>query len=348
MNVFIKIFRIIIGIGLAYGLIHITLRSTGGNIWYEIFRARKPVLLLTLLFYGGASISLPVYRWHLLLKVQGLHLRIWDLIRLTLIGNFFNMALPGAVSGDLVKMIYVAKHTEKKRAEAVLTVILDRALGLIGLLVLAAIMVLFYLPFLLELKQEYRPIQIAALMVCVASICGVLGLALLWFRHTIQRYLGLGRLVNVIKGKLPKSIIHSFTRLMTAFDLYHHNLKAITMGMVLSVLIHASLAIILVLIGVSIGEEGLRIGDYFLATQVSSAIAIIPLTPGGIGMRDATVALFFSALHRTSEKVGVMPVIMTLMTVFLQLIGGGVFMFSRFSRNAVHDAVTEGLPDSSG
>lgn len=338
-----KALRIIIGISLAYGLIHVTLKSTGGDIWTEILQAQKPFLLLSLLIYAAASVSLPVYRWMLLLKVQEIQHRVWELIRLTMIGGFFNMALPGSVSGDVIKMIFVAKQTEEKRAEAVLTVILDRTLGLLGLLILAAIMVLFYLPFLLDLKQEYRPIQLAALTVCLVSIGGISGLAIIWFRQTLKRYLGVDRIVKYLKGKLPRSIISIFirfmnapilSRLMNAFDLYRQNLGVIAIGIVLSILIHSCLAAILFLVGTSIGENVLRVSDYFLATQVSSAIAIIPVTPGGIGLRDATIAVFLSALHATPEKVGVLPVIMTLVIVSWQLIGGLVFIFSKFPKTS--------------
>jgi uncharacterized protein (TIRG00374 family) len=344
-----KILRIIIGIGLAYGLIHVTLKSTGGDIWNEILQAQKPFLLLSLLIYGGASVSLPVYRWMLLLKVQGIKPQGWELIRLTMIGGFFNMVLPGAVSGDLIKMIFVAKQTtQEKRAEAILTVILDRILGLLGLFIIAAIMVLFYLPFLLDLKHAYRPIQVAALTVCLVSICGISGLVIIWFRQTLKRYLGIDQIVKFLKRKLPKSIVSIFIRLMNApvlirlmnaFDLYRRNLDVIAIGIVLSILIHLCLAVILFLVGVSIGENGLRVSDYFLSTQVGSAIAIIPLTPGGIGLRDATIAAFLSALHATPEKIGVLPVIMTLVIASWQLIGGLVFIFSKFPKTSFQSTV---------
>jgi uncharacterized membrane protein YbhN (UPF0104 family) len=44
-----------------------------------------------------------VLRWQLLLKGQGLNVPLAETFRLTMIGVFFNTAIPGAVSGDLVK-----------------------------------------------------------------------------------------------------------------------------------------------------------------------------------------------------------------------------------------------------
>ena len=333
-----KIFRIIIGIGLAYGLIHFTLKSTGGDIWKEILRAQKSFLLLSLLFYG-TTICITIYRWNLLLKVQGVYLRVWDLIRLTMIGGFFNLVIPGAVSGDLVKMIFLAKQTKRNSTEAVLTVILDRTLGMIGLFIIAAIMVLLYLPFLLNLKHEYRFIQVATLTVGLVSICGVFGVALIKFRQTLKRYLGINRIVKYAERKLPKSMVLALIRVMNALYLYRQNLGAIAIGIALSILIHSCLAVNLFLVGVSIGENVIQLSDYFLATQVSSAITIIPLTPGGVGMRDVTTTILFSALHASPEKIAVLPVIMTLIMVFWRLIGGLFFIFSMFPKAAVQSAV---------
>ena len=49
--------------------------------------------------------SLACFRWRILLAVQGIETRIMDIVKLNLIGQFFNIAIPGSVSGDLVKMV---------------------------------------------------------------------------------------------------------------------------------------------------------------------------------------------------------------------------------------------------
>ncbi|NIN01622.1 MAG: hypothetical protein GTO24_27055, partial [candidate division Zixibacteria bacterium] len=102
-DILTRVLRIVIGIGLAYALIHFTLRSTGGDVWNEISHAQYFFLLIALLFHG-AIIGIAICRWNLLLRVQQMRLSAWDLVRLTTTGVFFNLAIPGAVGGDLVKM----------------------------------------------------------------------------------------------------------------------------------------------------------------------------------------------------------------------------------------------------
>jgi len=70
------------------------------------------------------------------------------------------------------------------------------------------------------------------------------------------------------------------------------------------------------------------LGDYFLATQVSNAVAEIPLTPAGIGTRDAVTAMFLTVLQAPAAKIGVVPVTMTLIILFWGLIRTMIFMSS--------------------
>jgi len=56
----------------------------------------------------------------------------------TMIGSFFNVAMPSATGGDVVKVVYVAgAYPREKRAVAVLSVLVDRVMGLFGLFFLA-------------------------------------------------------------------------------------------------------------------------------------------------------------------------------------------------------------------
>lgn len=321
-------FRFVVGIGLGYGLIHFTLKSTGGDLWNEVVQAQSPLLLLALFFYG-VILCLTIYRWNLLLRVQGVRLQAWDLIRLTMIGVFFNLAIPGAVGGDLLKMALVANQAKDKKAEAVLTIILDRALGLLGLFIVASIMVLIYLPFLLGLEQEYRLIQIAAFTVGLGSLGGVFVITLVELRQTITQYPLIARIINYGARKLPSSVVSTLARLVNALELYRRNRGTIVCGIALSVLVHSCLAIDLFIIGASVGEDILGLGNYFVAAQVATAVAAIPVTPAGIGARDAIIAMFLSAMKARAGKSGVVAVTMTLIIVFWGLIGGVIFCFSK-------------------
>jgi uncharacterized protein (TIRG00374 family) len=324
---FFTIFRFIIGIGLAYWLIHITLESSSGDIWSVIYQANSLLLFVALIFHG-LIVSVASFRWNLLLRVQGICLRAKDLIRLTLIGVFFNISLPGAVSGDLVKMSLLAQHATDLKEETVLAVLLDRALGLFGLFLVATFVVIVSLPFLIHLKEEHRFIQVAAFVVGGGSMAGILFIALLHFRQNLMNSPSIASIIEHAKRRLPRKMVICMSRLVNALELYRRNRLTIVIAIALSVLVHCCLALNLFLIGSSVGISGLRLRDYFLAVPVANAVAAIPLTPGGIGTRDATLAMFFSSMHAQAEIAGLVPVILTLVILLWGLVGGITFVIS--------------------
>jgi hypothetical protein len=253
-------------------------------------------------------------------------------------GFFFSLALPGSVSGDLMKMSFVARHTKSRKAEAILTVMLDRVCGLFGLFIVASVTVVYSLPFLLNLGYEYRSVQIAAYLVGVGSIFGVFSVVLVEFYKPLLRIFWIARIIDCLAGKIPESILTKIVRLLKAIDLYKSNRWTIVSAIAISVMVHSCLAINLFIIGAAVGENVLGLREYFLASQVGNAVAALPLTPGGVGTRDAAIAMFFNAMQAPAKSIGVIPVIMTLIFVFWGVLGGIIFTYFRISKSVEQSA----------
>ena len=98
-----------------------------------------PVFLL-----AGIIPVIGALRLHMLLAVQGVKLSRLRVLGLTFIGFFFSNFMLGLTGGDVVKAYYVMRET-KKRGEALVTVFLDRLVGLISMAMLAGAMVVLNL-----------------------------------------------------------------------------------------------------------------------------------------------------------------------------------------------------------
>ena len=72
-----------------------------------------------------------VIRWHALLRTMDLPASFSRTFRGFFIGQFFNAFLFGACGGDLARAIFAAHDHSEKRTEAVTSVFLDRAIGLV-------------------------------------------------------------------------------------------------------------------------------------------------------------------------------------------------------------------------
>jgi glycosyltransferase 2 family protein len=94
---------------------------------------------------GAFLLMLPPYaivsiRFKLVLEAFDLPVSFRDATRWTMIGSFFDIAMPGSSGGDLVKIGYVVSHYGKgNRTKSVMAIFVDRVVGLLGLFILAFI-----------------------------------------------------------------------------------------------------------------------------------------------------------------------------------------------------------------
>lgn len=99
----------------------------------------------------GASL-----RWRWLLGINSSRpISVPKTIKVTWIGLFFNSFLPGAVTGDLIKLVYAKDlDPEMSKTYLVTTVLVDRILGLIGLLCILGISSLYYYSEIISLSAQ--------------------------------------------------------------------------------------------------------------------------------------------------------------------------------------------------
>lgn len=98
-------------------------------------------LVAGILCYGVVEL-LGGLRWNLLLRVQGFRLSWRRATSIFLIGLFFITFTPGLIGGDAARVFYVIQEAPERKTPALLAVAMDRLMGLISLILLAALVVL--------------------------------------------------------------------------------------------------------------------------------------------------------------------------------------------------------------
>ena len=111
--------------------------------WRKLTEINALIFIATLGIFVVSQIIVG-FRWWILLRAQSIFIGFWAAVRLHFLGLFYNNCMPGSVGGDLVRAWYVTRHTDRK-FEAALSVFVDRVVGLLSTLVIAAF---FYLLFL--------------------------------------------------------------------------------------------------------------------------------------------------------------------------------------------------------
>src|SRR5215471_1279023 len=107
------------------------------QLWADARRASVPWLVVAMTFYTLNMIA-STWRWSLLLNAQEVHLPQRRLFGSLLVANFFNNFLPSNIGGDVIR-IRDTSHAARSKTIATTVVLVDRGLGLLALVLIAAV-----------------------------------------------------------------------------------------------------------------------------------------------------------------------------------------------------------------
>jgi uncharacterized membrane protein YbhN (UPF0104 family) len=166
------IFKMLLAFGLLYYVLHKKMIN---------FQELKRLFSsdgLGMLFLALATITLQLFicaqRLRLLLAAQNIRISYRNMLRLTYLGAFFDAFLVTSVGGDAVKAVYLARETQHgHRTMTVSTLLLDRLMGLLGLLSLTVFAALWN--FRVMWEQSYffpHDFFLALIMVTGAFFAG--------------------------------------------------------------------------------------------------------------------------------------------------------------------------------
>jgi uncharacterized protein (TIRG00374 family) len=231
-------------------------------------------------------------RWWMLLAIQNIKIPLWEAVRLTFLGQFYSLVVPGTVGGDVVKAYYVTKHTQDAKAGAVLSVFIDRVLGLTALTLVAAVALGVALLSGAENLSGPMLRYSATVIACVVgAVSGVMSLVL---STRIRRVLHLQKLYS----RLPfAKAIESFG---DAARLYRRRWRKLARVTVMMLAAPAIWVAALALIGRSL-HMPVPPGSYFLYIPLIYILGSVPLTPGGAGWIEYLYLVFFVGLANPSE-----------------------------------------------
>lgn len=124
------------------------------------------------------AILIAYIRYHLLLRAVRIDIAFPDTLRIASIGLFFNAFMPGGLGGDVIKIAYVMRESGK-RAEAVASAMVDRILGLLGLLSLGGIALFCSWEDVLANHQLHSLCLAILCILSTAALCSLLSMVAL-------------------------------------------------------------------------------------------------------------------------------------------------------------------------
>jgi uncharacterized protein (TIRG00374 family) len=248
------------------------------------------------------------YRWHELLEVLDINIGVGRVFVLTMVGSFYNTFMPGSTGGDALKAWYASKQTPH-RMRAVMSVVVDRAIGLIALIIVGGVAACF--------KLDIRACEKVAIGAGVILFCVAVGL-LLFYNPTLHRVSGL----DFFLRKLPMQ-----KQIRSAVDtmrLYGKRPGLALWALLISFPVHGAVVSSAMFAGMAFGLP-LHWAYYWVAVPVIVLAGAIPISPQGAGVME-----FFAIMLTRNQGVTISQAFALTMSIRLVQIlwnlTGGMFV----------------------
>jgi uncharacterized protein (TIRG00374 family) len=227
-------------------------------------------------------------------RAQGLPFTFRNAVRLGLVGFFYNTCLPGAVGGDLIKATFIARE-QSRRTVAVATVIVDRLVGLWGLVWVVALLgggVWFLEPDILRDRPALPLIIRTAWVLLAVSVVGWVLAGFLPERRA-HRFSGRLRGVPKIGGMLSE-----FWR---AIWMYRNRPGSILVALSLTLVGHTCTVLAFFCAALTFQPRDQppnmpTLVEHYLTVPIGMTAEAIPLTPGGVGIGEAAYSNLYGML----------------------------------------------------
>jgi uncharacterized membrane protein YbhN (UPF0104 family) len=297
-------------------------------------RERWPWLLLAQL-PAGLLLVLAAWRWKILLGAQGIEYSAREALSLTWIGFFFSQVTPGSTGGDLVKAYYVAVEHPTRRAAGILSVFLDRLVGLIVLGCVAAIGILLNLP----LVRSQVILSSMALALGAGLFACLVG-GFLFFLPAVR----VPAWLQALPRRLPfqRPLVAAATALLAYRDRGREMLRVVA----LSAGIHGLVLLTNYSLYLAVSGEPPPFVLFLVIIPMAQIVMAVPLTPASWGVAELAYHTFFG--YAGVREGAVLMILVRLTHYFWAAVGLGAYLRRRARVRQAFEAFPDGLESAPG
>lgn len=283
MKKFYGLIQLVVGIGLVLFLIRNDQLSAASFHFFVEF----PLLSLGLVvFYTFCLIPLTALRWQQLLRGCRAEFGVVKLYGLTLLGSFFSCILPGMISGDAVKGMYLMREAPQiRKTPLFFSLLLDRGIGLAGYILLSLAM-LPMIPQGLMTPENFRAV---AVFNCTIVLVGILGLV--WFFR-----LSPAQVAGLVERVSAWPLGHLWKRLFEVGTFLHEQPKHIPLAVGLSIVNCIGIIVCFLMIIPALGHPAPDFSGLAVVVVFGVLATALPFAPMGIGVGHVAFAYLFGII----------------------------------------------------
>lgn len=255
-----------------------------------------------------------ILRWQALLR--GLSIRVGlPCVTITYLSSqFFNLVLPSTIGGDAMRTIDMARRASCATSGVLATVILDRVGGFFGLITVLSLALFF----------GYGILNDPAIIIMAFILFGlVLFLSGIAFS---------GRFFNFIFRRVPFEKLKDYLyQIHAATASFKGRRRVLFFVWFLSCIGQAGIPFIYYLAAESLGVHVEPV-YFFILVPVIMVFSVIPVSIGGLGVRDTACVVLLGKIGIAAEKAFALSLINFGFILIVGIMGGLVYVFALHRR----------------
>jgi uncharacterized protein (TIRG00374 family) len=308
-KIFLTIIQLAVTVGLLYWVYHDPKKLS--DMRQALAHARWEWLAAGILSYFIVEIA-AAFRWHVLLKVQGINLSLPRLSGLFLIGMFYNQFLPGGTGGDIIKSYLLWKETDRK-AGGLLAVVFDRFVGLVALVAITVTLVSMRFDLLAKTPetQRYLWILLILLGISIASLAA---------SFLISGF----NLFHLLPHKFPGR--EKLIEIAAAYHLYARHWIATSLAFCASLVAHLATFTTFLCAAFALRADVI-ITNFFAVMPIERTISALPISFAGVGLREKVLQTMLHQVCGVNEGVAVLIGSLSFLIMVVCCLPGGIVYF---------------------
>jgi glycosyltransferase 2 family protein len=305
--------KLVVSVGL---LVLLFSRTDLRSLWSNVRSASLPWVLAALGFYL-VQMLVATWRWGVLLVPQGINLGQRRLLSSYLVATFFNNFLPSNIGGDVIRIRDTAGPAQS-RTLAATVVLIDRGIGLMGLVLVAA----------MGATAAAGAGGVRAVPVLPSWLWAGFLLASLVSAPVLLAPAGVGRLLQPLTVFHPEWVGDRITRITEALARFRERPLSLANAFAGAVAVQALLVLFYTAVARSLNIP-ISVWHLAVIVPVSFVVQMVPVSVNGFGVREATFSFYFSRLGLPLESAMALSLGSTALVMLFSLSGAAVYVARR-------------------
>ena len=259
------------------------------------------------------NILASIWRWHVLLEAQEVRVPRKTLLASYCVAMFFNNFLPSNIGGDFFRITDTAKFAKSKTL-ATLVILTDRVLGVMALVLIAAIG-----------ATAAGTIHPAAMPIWPMWLWAGFLIAAAASAPAVLVPDGFGRLLRPLSVLHPEWIGGRIDNLTVVLGRFRERPGALAQCFAGAVFVQATIVVFYFAVIYALHLSA-PIADIAVIVPISFVVQMLPISVSGFGVREATFSLYFARIGLPVESALLMSLVGQALIMLFSLTGAAVYI----------------------